>query len=177
MEDRKARLAALSAKAGRGPSKEVVDPAADEDRSNSKRSIHFRNYIPSDPRLLNEIQPSSTGDDESMQASTKRSRTHGPSDPPPKPKEKSVLEAALEKARIEISKTASPRDGFQALQEGSALTANADLGFSAQRRKINDDVKRNIQPQLDRLQKRTQKAIVALLRERLEKEAAGAELD
>jgi coiled-coil domain-containing protein 12 len=182
MEDRKARLAALAAKAGRAASqKETLDlPANDDDPSYSKRNIHFRNYIPSDPKLLTDIKPSSAEDDELMESSTKRSRTSGSTDPPVKAKEKSVLEAALEKARAEISSTAaleSRRDGSQAPHERSAPTTSADLVLPTQKKKVNDDLKRNIQPQLDRLQKRTQKAIVALLRERLEKEAANADLD
>ncbi len=44
-------------------------------------------------------------------------------------------------------------------------------------RKVNWDLKRNIQPKLDKLERRTQRAIVELLHQRLEREAFAASAD
>ena len=129
MEERKARLAALAAKAGRN-SKEA--PASvEEEESNKKEqevTLKFRNYTPSNLEQDSVV----------LEPETKRAKTEEPS----------ALELALEKAR-------------------SASTSHEETT-----KKINWDLKRDIQPKLDKLQKRTQKAIVGILRERLEREAA-----
>lgn len=175
MEDRKARLAALAAKAGRVA---PTDAPSETTAASSKRSIHFRNYIPSDPQL-NETQL--TGNDEESipttslaESSSKRSRTSERLEPrSATQKDPSILQVALEKARSEISNISTSGETWKA--QTSAPEGMALSGIT--RKKINEDLKRNIQPQLDRLQKRTQRAIVSLLRERLEKEAAQSELD
>lgn len=116
-DDRKARLAALKARAGRKPEEENAAP-----------SVAFRNYTPADPAL---------------ESSTE--------EPAPK-KLKSALQEALEKAQSEAT---------MVQQDPTALAP----------KKINWDLKRDIQGKMDKLEKRTQKAIVELLRERLEQEA------
>jgi coiled-coil domain-containing protein 12 len=83
----------------------------------------------------------------------------GDSDDPPakraKQEEKSVLEKALEEAKADVPATKKEED----------LSAIAP-------KKANWDLKRDIKPKLDKLDKRTQKAIVELLKQRLEQEAA-----
>lgn len=129
MEDRKARLAALAAKAGR-----IKQQPANGDESNQETKIlQFRNYTPSDPALDSTVD----------EPASKRIK-----------QEKSALEQALELAKSELPDVRGEED----------LIAAAP-------KKINADLKRDIQPKLEKLERRTHKAIVALLRERLEKEA------
>jgi coiled-coil domain-containing protein 12 len=145
MTDRKARLAALAAKAGR--SKEA--PAPDDETAAKldevgadERRVQFRNYTPADTGLEEPVSKRPRPSDDDTRGGTKK-------------EEKSVLEQALEKARAEVP-----------------VTKAEDSIAAVAPKKINWDLKRNIQPKLDKLEKRTQKAIVALLKERLEKEAA-----
>jgi coiled-coil domain-containing protein 12 len=83
----------------------------------------------------------------------------GDSEDPPakraKQEEKSVLEKALEEAKADVPATKMEED----------LSAIAP-------KKLNWDLKRDIKPKLDKLDKRTQRAIVELLKQRLEQEAA-----
>lgn len=135
MMDRKARLAALAAKAGR--SKEPDDEAAS---SSNTPKVNFRNYVPQDASLVPHKE-----DDE-------------PDEQPPVTK-KPKLEEALEQAEQEVS---------------SATQTTTTL---VETKKINWDLKRDLEPQLDKLERRTQKAMVELLKERLAKEATEEELD
>jgi hypothetical protein len=195
MEDRKARLAALAARAGRviaQPEAQnfentdiqeeeiVIDPTH---VTSQKRNIQFRNYLPSDPKLGDQL-PTASIDDESK-ASNKRFRsTSGPvvgiGQAQQDQQKKSVLELALEKARSEVStingNVGRPNDlPIQSNSHAPVPNNNNDnstaLSGTQAPKKINADLKRNIQSKLDRLHKRTQKAIVSLLRERLELEA------
>lgn len=135
MEDRKARLAALAAKAGR--IKPL--PTTNED---SPKVLHFRNYTPTDSTL--ESSSTVTTDE----PATKRIKQTN--------SEKSVLEKALELAKTELPEIRGEEDVMM---------------MAAAPKKINADLKRDIQPKLEKLERRTHKAIVALLRERLEREA------
>jgi coiled-coil domain-containing protein 12 len=159
MTDRKARLAALAAKAGRNSS----NSGAEEDRQEALAAgLKFRNYT---PVLLPTIH--GAADDEDPRAVAP---------PPKKPKtnqndgkkdgELSVLEKALEKARKDAAAASS---SSSSAEPHSSATTTIEP-----KKKINWDLKRDIQPKLDRLEKRTQKAIVALLKERLENEPAAA---
>jgi hypothetical protein len=87
MADRKVRLAALAAKAGR--SKKAADEVEENDNAHAEeptRAVSFRNYAPIDERL----EPD--GDHE--EPSSKRPR---------KEEAKSALQKALEKAEREIA--------------------------------------------------------------------------
>jgi len=120
MKDRKARIAALAAKAGRSKKQKT---------ETEEKQLNFRNYTPSNKAL-----------------------------------EENVLEKALQEAR-----DAPDNPKKDVLQ--TALHDAQDSGVvAAPTQKINADLKRRIQPQLDKLEKRTQRAIVEMLRERLEKE-------
>jgi len=159
MTDRKARLAALAAKAGRNK-KPDEDDGQDQHQAEQEEetapaavpSIKFRNYTPADASLEQKQQPTDDGEPES-----KRPRTDATTTASNDSNKKSALERALEQAKAEAA-AASAVPQATASQEPP--------------KKINWDLKRDIQPKLDKLEKRTQKAIVALLRERLEKEAA-----
>jgi hypothetical protein len=205
MEDRKARLAALSVKAGRGTipvhitndngSKvdETFDDSAHHEKAiehNMKRKIRFRNYIPSDPKLMNKQMD----DDENInlqltaKTETKKPRTDDDYDvnavdestiQRKETNSKSTLQIALEKARLEISNHTkqSSNDKRQItpsyVQDTTTSTSTtATTTINSNTPKINADLKRKIQSKLDLLEKRTQKALVRILRERLEREAA-----
>lgn len=134
MEERKARLAALAAKAGRV---KLQSTNNDESHHETTKVLSFRNYTPSDPTL---DSTTATSDE----PASKRIK-----------QEQSALEQALAIAKTELPNT---------------LRDNDDL-IAAAPKKINADLKRDIRLKLEKLERRTQKAIVALLRERLEKEA------
>jgi coiled-coil domain-containing protein 12 len=193
MEDRKARLAALAARAGRvitqpeaqhfgNTDKQEEEIVTDQTHVTSqKRNIQFRNYLPSDPKLGDQL-PTASIDDESK-ASNKRFRSSVPvvgiGQAQQDQQKKSVLELALEKARSEVSSSNgnAGRPNDLPIQSNSHAPVHNNnnnstaLSGTKAPKKINADLKRNIQSKLDRLHKRTQKAIVSLLRERLELEA------
>jgi coiled-coil domain-containing protein 12 len=165
MSDRKARLAALAAKAGRSkeaPSVEeentntTADSAEVAETATTTQTVKFRNYTPAHGRineqkaLLDEEEPSS-----------KRSKQEEPAP--------SALEQALAKAKAEASVSATGTS-----RSNNALQQTGNLGVVAPK-KANWDLKRDIQPKLDKLEKRTQKAIVQLLKERLQQEATAAD--
>lgn len=135
MADRKARLAALAAKAGRG-SKVTNEDEAQEVAEESV-TVSFRNYAPNDESL------EQTKDEE---PAPKRVKTE----------EKTALQIAVEQAQKEAA---------LAVGEGGDV---ATMGP----KKMNADLKRDIQDKMDKLERRTQRAIVSLLKERLEQEAA-----
>ena len=233
MADRKARLAALKAAAGRGgervegegsgrtsrggddddqdhndkhdndklvegpPSErsgsakhaeERADPtpaphARDEEEQDvgtveqARSALRFRNYAPTSAALASSSteltstasssEPDGRGGSRSKAATTsahnnrKRLRPGASS---------SVLEAALRRAQEQQPAVLDPSQAFAT----SDNMADLDDAVAVAPRKINWDLKRDIQPKLDKLERRTQRAIVALLRERLEQEAASA---
>jgi coiled-coil domain-containing protein 12 len=158
MGDRKARLAALATKAGR--SKPIVqeEEAIDDDQDykgigeveETKKAISFRNYAPNDNSL--EHQDEEEGSDESASKRPRLGEEEKPS---------STLEEALQQAKQEI---------FTNKQHPLENTTIVDVKSTAPK-KINWDLKRDIRDKLAKLERRTQKAIVELLKERLEHEA------
>ena len=145
MEDRKARIAALRAKAGRPKAPPLTETEAQ----------HQQHPVLQILTLLSNNNNDTTTTSLPL---SKRQRRNDNTDKTKK-KEESVLIKALRLAQAEAKRNAG----------GGALEDLAP-------KKINADLKREIQPKLDKLERRTQKAIVALLRERLEREAA-AEID
>ena len=127
MSDRKDRLAALSAKAGRTKQHE----SSDESKEASK--LTFRNYTPSDASLVQRSQDAQL----------------------PSPAKKKVkIEEALKQAQDEVKRE---------------FTTTPDA--VCETKKINWDLKRDIELQIYKLERRTQRAIVMLLKEKLTKEA------
>ena len=188
MEDRRKRLAALAKKAGRNTtaltSEEDNNKDVDENdatitttttdnkmnknatltAAEDKNNIKFRNYTPSDTALeeknLKEGRSNKRSrDDDNNNDSVVHDENKDETSRAEAPK-KSALEQALEQAKEELKAEKS-------VANDEALTSMAP-------KKINWDLKRDIQPKLDKLEKRTQKAMVALLRERLAKEADAA---
>lgn len=157
MGDRKARLAALAARAGRTkkPDEAVTEGEPGQQdvpiEETKQQSVVFRNYAPNDKSLVKGVR---NGDEEGG-SPPKRQRVEG--DKPMS--SSSALENALLEAKQEI---AASNKALGKSTEDDNVTAP---------KKINWDLKRDIQDKLDKLEKRTQKAIVEMLKERLEKEA------
>ena len=126
MTDRKDRLAALSAKAGRTKRPESAI------ESNETSKLTFRNYAPNHASLVERSL------DEQV----------------PQAKKKMKIEEALKQAQDEVQKEFS----------------NASDAVSSTK-KINWDLKRDIEHQIDKLERRTQRALVMLLKEKLKNEA------
>ena len=152
MDDRSARLAALAAKAGRSSQQ---PPSIDggghdqEDASSSKPTITFRSYVPKDPSLSLDAEILSTNKRQKRSTSEKTTKP-------------TALELALAKTGRESPEAAGQNVGTN--RGWGSISAVAT-------KKVNWDLKRDVQHRLDRLEKRTQRAIVELLRERLEREA------
>lgn len=169
-DDRKQRLKALAARAGRtkAPANEEDDDGRAEDKSETtaaKPTISFRNYAPTDKSLISQQQQSK--DEESVGPSvSKRPRTE--------------QTTTTESAEPTTTTTAEPVSSSKALQNALAeakqdpIAAAAPTVASMAPKKINWDLKRDIADKLAKLEKRTQKAIVRILKERLESEAAKA---
>ena len=129
MTDRKDRLAALSAKAGRTKRPESAI------ESNETSKLTFRNYAPNHASLVERSL------DEQV----------------PQAKKKMKIEEARKQAQDAQDKV---------LKEFS----NAPDAVSSTK-KINWDLKRDIEHQIDKLERRTQRALVMLLKEKLKNEA------
>jgi len=199
MDDRKKRLAALAARAGRNKAdpdsnnnnadNNEVAAAANKDvdankdtttvTAPSKKDVKFRNYTPSDPKLLKkegddvEGVAADTTDSSSKKRTRPKDANASNMQEQEPPKKKSALEEALEQAKKDLND--DNNNGHTNIHAKDAPLK--DLSAIAPK-KINWDLKRDIQPKLDRLEKRTQKAIVQMLRERLAREAdAAAEED
>jgi len=140
MADRKARLAALAAKAGRSKKADDGEPQ-EEDKVVEEQAVtvSFRNYAPNDESLV----PQTEKDEE--EPAPKRTKTD----------EKTALQLAVEQAQ---------KDAALTVVEGDVTRMGP--------KKVNADLKRDIQDKLDKLERRTQRAIVSLLKERLERDAA-----
>lgn len=163
MDDRSARLAALAAaKAGRSSQQPSIDGGGHdrENASSSKPTITFRNFVPKDSSL--EVKSSAGerpldkahGADAELLSTNKRQK-RSTSDNKNK---QTALEVALAKTREAAGQNVGTNGGWGSI---TAVATN----------KVNWDLKRDVQHRLDRLEKRTQRAIVELLRERLEREA------
>jgi coiled-coil domain-containing protein 12 len=167
MDDRSARLAALAAKAGRSSQQPSIDGGGHDQEdasSSSKPTITFRNYVPKDPSLEVKSSTGETpldnahGDDAELLSTNKRQKRSS--------SEKTTKQTALELALAKTSRESREAAGQNVGTNGGwgSITAVAT-------KKVNWDLKRDVQHRLDRLEKRTQRAIVELLRERLEREA------
>ena len=179
MTDRSARLAALAARAGRtqpptdddcGARGGENDQAAPGDGRSSKRpTLSFRNYVPKDASLDDGKLSSGGGStapplddldrdgDGKSQAGKRRRMKDGEQS-----KTSSALELALAKTSRESREAAGQNVGAGGWGSVTPMAT----------RKVNWDLKRDVQHKMDKLERRTQRAIVELLRERLEREAA-----
>lgn len=187
MSDRKARLAALAARAGRTKKStdgdaadastkairetENGDPSLENDHvvtnqegsfpSSKKKEITFRNYSSSNAHLQSQRKEQDKGDD---QPSSKRLRSEEKEAETAATTTKSALQLALEKAKAQVQ----GGDIHTAQMSSSNNNDVADaMAAQAAPKKVNWDLKRDIQPKLDKLNRRTQKVLVQLLQERL----------
>ncbi|KAG7374238.1 cwf18 pre-mRNA splicing factor [Nitzschia inconspicua] len=158
-DDRKARISALATRAGRikaPPTDESQEGNTAGDHSN-KKAITFRNYAPTDKSLEN-TEPSGVKSGEDPPPN-KRPRVDG-NEVAAAPSSNFMLQEALREAQKDA------KGGSSAIALESSGVANAAP------KKINWDLKRDIEPKLAKLEKRTQKAIVEMLKCRLELEAS-----
>jgi coiled-coil domain-containing protein 12 len=188
-DDRRQRLKALAARAGR--TKAVADDATEGDNSGTSASappsISFRNYTPTDKSLSSQQQQqqqqSNEDKTESMRPpASKRQRAEevgttaqlATSDTTNAPVSSSeALQNALEEAQREPVGALPSTAHSSAVSGGTNSNAPATVTSIAPK-KINWDLKRDISEKLEKLERRTQKAIVRILKERLELEAAKA---
>ena len=166
MADRKQRLAALSAKAGRAeqPVDNSNNSGNDQEEvssASSKPTISFRNYVPKDASL-DPAASTTSPMQEDEEPITKRQKTNTTDQ---RNKEDKTQKSSLEIALAKTSHESRDAAGQNHTGGWSNVTHIAP-------KKVNADLKRDIQSKMDKLERRTQRAIVELLRERLEKEAA-----
>lgn len=138
MADRKARLAALAAKAGRSKKSNDADEPPQQQLQDD--SVAALQDTPSDELVIQQTE------EIIEEPAPKRTKTE---------EKKSALEQAVEQAQL----------------EASLVVTRGDVSRMGPK-KVNADLKRDIQDKMDKLERRTQRAIVSLLKERLEREAA-----
>ena len=171
--DRKAKLKALAARAGR--IRETCNDGVNNDNdeqtegsaATTKKTIVFRNYAPTDESIIQQQQqqqqqqdqPSSSPLHKKQKTKLTKAAHTGENDT------SRILQNALKEAREES--TSSHGDTMHTVSTTSTVKNMAP-------KKINSDLKRDISAKLAKLEKRTQKAIVSMLRERLELEASAA---
>ena len=178
-DDRKARLKALAARAGR--TKQPVEGDADattsddiDEGSKKKPALKFRNYAPQDDNL---DTAGKSGDDlENNDASSSQQQ---PASKKPRidsggggegneggavKSSKMALQEALQEAQIEMKVTSNNT------AKATTGTGTVDVKSVAPQ-KIDADLKRGIADKLAKLERRTQRSIVEMLKERLELEA------
>lgn len=167
-EDRKARLKALAARAGR-----TKEPAPEEDAgetnttSSRKPNLSFRNYAPTDTSLTVDKSAGPQEDDEPSAYKRPRRTTQ----------EESESDAAGTTTKAPLSSSDVLKNALQEAQKDPIISSTTVVSAtitSMAPKKSNWDLKRDIGDKLAKLEKRTQKALVDLLKERLELEAAKA---
>ena len=187
-DDRKARLMALSARAGRtkqprenDDNDDDNDDNGDVDKTDKKPSLTFRNYAPNDTSLDNTNMADDDDDGDGDGRVTKKQRTDNikPSaaastEPVAAKTGKSALQEALQEAQRDAKKGSTDVAGNSSKtnnsKSGGGGEAGADVSALAPQ-KIDADLKRGIADKLAKLERRTQRTIVEMLKERLELEA------
>lgn len=139
----------------------------------SNRSIKFRNYTPESKELIvsseryttsvNEV-PVPDENEDRVEPLGKKRRAAGGERMEEEEMDKIHSTPSLEKALLNARR--------ELLSSKQNLKA-AEISSLAPR-KVNWDLKRDVQPKLDKLERRTQRAIVELLHQRLEREASAA---
>ena len=148
-DDRKARLAKLAARAGRA--KPIADGADEEKQDDAGQSADAERRSVVSFRNYAPRDGRLNGDGNG----TKRQKLDE-QDPPVAPKSVSALHQALQEAEYETP----------------VISQEPPTGEVT--KSLNWDLKRDIQPKLDKLERQTQRAIVDLLKARLQREAAEA---
>jgi len=169
----------LAARAGRDKKRDInPDEVDDNGASNSHtametdatgpKTIKFRNYAPQDESLEKMDAETESG----SEPPTKRIRSEHEEGQPQQQQqqETSELEKALKEAKADAAQAMHQANGSSA-NSGENTTNNSKAMASMTPKKVNWDLKRDITKKMNRLERRTQKALVELLRQRLEKEA------
>jgi cwf18 pre-mRNA splicing factor len=161
MEERKARLAALAAKAGR-----VLKQTEESFDSNNTATIpENETQLLDDRRPLNESQVTPSpleGTKLFTTTTTTTTSTRFPLSEDSSRKRIKLLDDAVEAAQTALNQ-----------EQHDAALGSSGIPLP----KVNADLKRDIEPLLKKLERRTQKALVSLLKERLEQEARCDSLD
>ena len=192
-------MKALASRAGRTKDVAPSEPSNEDDVGNdavssstshpgegvgsSKKTVSFRNYAPQDKSLEHPADAdhdeendmlSSTGiqpGPSKRQRVTEETTGRTPSQSEPT-SPSSVLQHALVKARQEIMNNGGKGSTNSKVNDATmAISATTNVTSMAPK-KVNWDLKRDIANKLAKLERRTQKAIVEMLKERLELEAA-----
>jgi len=180
-EDRKARLAALAAKAGRNEDQQSQQHQHDDEKDNhlpkqdevnKEKVVNFRNYAPEDSKLDRSLSSGLTSDHKNARGKkrTKYNTTDIDEDDAEKIKntnKKTELERALLEAKVDAQMSLENESQIS----GSKTASSEPSVMVIAPKKVNWDLKRDIAKKLNRLERRTEKALVELLKERLEKEA------
>mmetsp|Transcript_5003 Transcript_5003/g.11014 ORF Transcript_5003/g.11014 Transcript_5003/m.11014 type:complete len:187 (-) Transcript_5003:171-731(-) len=180
MADRKSRLAALAAKAGRQQTTNNDGGNDQEDSGSSKPTLSFRNYVPKDASLQPGASSAAPDDDDdgttrgSQHQLSKRQKTSDRRRDAP-----ASSSSAPQKSALEIALAKTSRESREAAGQNVGAAGGWSKVTPVSTKKVNWDLKRDIQHKMDKLERRTQRAIVELLRERLEREAAegGGDMD
>jgi coiled-coil domain-containing protein 12 len=192
-DERKVRLAALAAEAADAANATAILEQNNIDEDNdemypvaadrmmvdnaapntSNRSIKFRNYTPESKELIvssehytvsvNKLRVPDENEDQVRNIGKKR-RAEGGGRIEEEEMDESHTTPSLEEALLNARRELL----------SSKQNIKADEISSLAPRKVNWDLKRDVQPKLDKLERRTQRAIVELLHQRLEREAADA---
>ena len=195
-DDRKSRLKALAARAGR-KKEPAPDETAGANSSNSnnnsnndndndnttseppRKNVVFRNYAPLDKSLGSRSRDQQSNEEETdtpHRSASKRPRTR-------ESDTTTTTTVAGETKNEPFSASEALRTALRETQRAGATdattttSANAGTVTSMAPKKTNWDLKRDIGDKLAKLERRTQKAIVKILKERLESEAAVAAND
>ena len=170
MSDRKARLKALTARAGRKKKSNSHDDS--NSATEEREKITFRNYTPNHASLSNQEQQF---EKEDYPSAPKRLRpgdsykTEFSSSNENSSSSSKALKNALEQAQRDPVESAPISAATHATNHTNDVSV-----ISMVPRKSNWDLKRDIDQKLQKLERRTQIAIVRMLKERLELEAVNA---
>ena len=160
MTDRKARLAALAAKAGRNQKPSQSSSSLDSDKPNEIE--RKRRRVEDDDKQLSvgttEIE---TNQETEVLGSTDLKDSENKNND------------ALEKALREAEEREARERAIRQQKEPSTGLGLVDLAP----KKVNWDLRRDCAKKLEKLERRTQIAIVKILKDRLEKEAEEEDLD
>jgi len=185
-DDRKAKLKALAARAGRAKEPRIDENGKEEGNEAvivaAPKKVVFRNYAPNDKSIQQQDQ-SNNKELELSSPSSKRQKQAASTSTTTQAGESSqvavavssskALQDALQETRREVNAVDTTASAAVVGKTSNTVAAISTVTSMAPK-KINWDLKRDISDKLAKLERRTQKAVVNMLKERLESEAAKA---
>jgi len=167
---------------------DIITHEHEEIKHQSHPKIIFRNYTPMDPSLdtsiSTNIQPNDDLEDMNRIRKNQQIKNNNydyiiegeelSRQEHSKSRNKLALEKALQQAQItELLSTSkySSSDNKRKMNHNNAANHSTQLLMEHGPKKINWDLKRDIEKKIQKLERRTQQAIIDLLRERLERNA------